>query len=244
MAEPDTAGLSPLVYASDPGTGHRALSALHPSHTKESGTASAETLSLRTGTCLYNYAPGAAEYRLFPLCGPDGDRGDLLTAAFVPQARYMMRALDLARQAAEMGEVPVGAVVVQKSSGRIIGEGYNRRETDRSPLAHAEIMAIDAASRNLGGWRLLDSALYVTLDPCPMCAGAILHARLDQVIYGASDPKGGAVDSVEQLFALPYNWTPEVHAGLLQAECAQVLKNFFRELRMKKQAEKNARKSP
>ena len=160
---------------------------------------------------------------------------------FVPQARYMMRALDLAKQAAAMGEVPVGAVVVQMSTGRIIGEGYNRREIDRSPLAHAEIMAIDAASRNLGGWRLLDSALYVTLEPCPMCAGAILHARLDQVVYGASDPKGGAVDSVEQLFTLPYNWTPEVHAGLLQAECAQVLKDFFRELRLKKQAEKIAK---
>lgn len=164
-----------------------------------------------------------------------------MTAAFIPQARYMMRALDLARQAAEMGEVPVGAVVVQKSTGRIIGEGYNRRETDRSPLAHAEIMAIDAASKTLGGWRLLDSALYVTLEPCPMCAGAILHARLEQVIYGTTDPKGGAVDSVQQLFALPYNWTPEVHTGLLQAECAQVLKDFFRELRRKKKAEKIAK---
>lgn len=164
-----------------------------------------------------------------------------MTVAFIPQARYMMRALDLARQAAEMGEVPVGAVVVQKSTGRIIGEGYNRRETDRSPLAHAEIMAIDAASKTLGGWRLLDSALYVTLEPCPMCAGAILHARLEQVIYGTTDPKGGAVDSVQQLFALPYNWTPEVHTGLLQAECAQVLKDFFRELRRKKKAEKIAK---
>ena len=100
---------------------------------------------------------------------------------FVPKARYMMHALELAAQAAAMGEVPVGAVVVQKSTGRIIGEGYNRREADRSPLAHAEIMAIDAASRTLGGWRLLDSALYVTLEPCPMCAGAILHARLAQL---------------------------------------------------------------
>ena len=155
---------------------------------------------------------------------------------FVPKARYMMCALELAAQAAAMGEVPVGAVVVQKSTGRIIGEGYNR-----SPLAHAEIMAIDAASRTLGGWRLLDSALYVTLEPCPMCAGAILHARLEQVVYGTADPKGGAVDSVEQLFTLPYNWTPEVYAGLLQAECAQILRDFFRELRLKKQAEKIAR---
>ena len=135
---------------------------------------------------------------------------------FVPQARYMMRALELAAQAAAMGEVPVGAVVVQKSTGRIIGEGYNRREADRS-------------------------ALYVTLEPCPMCAGAILHARLEQVVYGTADPKGGAVDSVEQLFTLPYNWTPEVYAGLLQAECAQILRDFFRELRLKKQAEKIAR---
>ena len=152
---------------------------------------------------------------------------------------YMEQALALARRAAALGEVPVGALVVK--DGQVIGRGYNRRETDRSPLAHAEIMAIDAASRNLGGWRLLDSALYVTLEPCPMCAGAILHARLDQVVYGASDPKGGAVDSVEHLFTLPYNWTPEVHTGLLQAECAQVLKDFFRELRLKKQAEKIAK---
>ena len=125
-------------------------------------------------------------------------------------------------------------MIVHKPTGRIIGEGYNRRETDRSPLAHAEIMAIDQASRTLGGWRLLDSVLYVTLEPCPMCAGAILHARLDQVVFGTRDPKGGAVRSMEEMFALPYHWKPEVYEGLLQAECAGKLTDFFRMLRAKK----------
>ena len=129
---------------------------------------------------------------------------------------------------------------MQKSTGRIIGEGYNRREADRSPLAHAEIMAIDAASRTLGGWRLLDSALYVTLEPCPMCAGAILHARLEQVVYGTADPKGGAVDSVEQLFTLPTTG----HRRYMPVYCRRNVPRscgIFRELRLKKQAEKIAR---
>ena len=155
-------------------------------------------------------------------------------AEFIPDPAMMQRALELADEAAALEEVPVGAVIVHKPTGRIIGEGYNRRETDRSPLAHAEIMAIDQASRTLGGWRLLDSVLYVTLEPCPMCAGAILHARLDQVMFGTRDPKGGAVRSMEEMFALPYHWKPEVYEGLLQAECAGKLTNFFRMLRAKK----------
>lgn len=155
-------------------------------------------------------------------------------AEFIPDPAMMQRALELADEAAALEEVPVGAVIVHKSTGRIIGEGYNRRETERSPLAHAEIMAIDQASRTLGGWRLLDSVLYVTLEPCPMCAGAILHARLDQVVFGTRDPKGGAVRSMEEMFALPYHWKPEVYEGLLQAECAGKLTNFFRMLRAKK----------
>lgn len=155
-------------------------------------------------------------------------------AEFIPDPAMMQRALELADEAAALEEVPVGAVIVHKPTGRIIGEGYNRRETDRSPMAHAEIMAIDQASRTLGGWRLLDSVLYVTLEPCPMCAGAILHARLDQVVFGTRDPKGGAVRSMEEMFALPYHWKPEVYEGLLQAECAGKLTNFFRMLRAKK----------
>ena len=155
-------------------------------------------------------------------------------AEFIPDPAMMQRALELADEAAALEEVPVGAVIVHKPTGRIIGEGYNRRETDRSPLAHAEIMAIDQASRTLGGWRLLDSVLYVTLEPCPMCAGAILHARLDQVVFGTRDPKGGAVRSMEEMFTLPYHWKPEVYEGLLQAECAGKLTNFFRMLRVKK----------
>lgn len=155
-------------------------------------------------------------------------------AEFIPDPAMMQRALELADEAASLEEVPVGAVIVHKPTGRIIGEGYNRRETDRSPLAHAEIMAIDQASRTLGGWRLLDSVLYVTLEPCPMCAGAILHARLDQVVFGTRDPKGGAVRSMEEMFALPYHWKPEVYEGLLQAECAGKLTDFFRMLRAKK----------
>ena len=155
-------------------------------------------------------------------------------AEFIPDPAMMQRALELADEAAALEEVPVGAVIVHKPTGRIIGEGYNRRETDRSPLAHAEIMAIDQASRTLGGWRLLDSVLYVTLEPCPMCAGAILHARLDQVVFGTRDPKGSAVRSMEEMFALPYHWKPEVYEGLLQAECAGKLTNFFRMLRAKK----------
>ena len=109
----------------------------------------------------------------------------------VPQAIYMQRALELASHAATLGEVPVGAVIVHKPTNRIIGEGWNLRESGKSPLAHAEIMAINQASRTLDGWRIVDSAIYVTLEPCPMCCGAILHARLDDLIFGAYDPKGG-----------------------------------------------------
>ena len=159
---------------------------------------------------------------------------------YEPEVRYLERALELAELAAAEGEVPVGAVVVHKPTGAIIGEGYNRREAAKSPLSHAEILAIRQASRTLGGWRLLQSAIYVTLEPCPMCAGAILHARLDQVIFGTRDPKGGAVCSVEQMFELPYNWKPQVMEGMLQPACAAVLQDFFRQLRQKKKAADSA----
>lgn len=151
---------------------------------------------------------------------------------------YMRRAMELAAQAASLGEVPVGAVIMKKSTGEIVGEGYNRRELDKHALAHAEIMAIDAACRKLGGWRLPDCALFVTLEPCPMCSGAILQARIDEVYYGATDPKSGAVRSVQRMFDLPYNWQPEVISGILQEECSEQLSAFFRELRARKKQQK------
>ncbi len=151
-----------------------------------------------------------------------------------PQRQYMERALELAAYAASLGEVPVGAVVVHKPTGVVIGEGWNLREQKRNPLAHAEMMAIDAASRKLGGWRIVDSALYVTLEPCPMCCGGILHARLDDVIFGAYDEKSGSICSVQQMFAFPYNHHPRITGGFMEAECAELLRRFFRELRQKK----------
>ena len=145
---------------------------------------------------------------------------------------YMRQALELAKEAAAEGEVPVGAVLVR--DGRVVGVGRNRRELDRSALAHAEIEAIDMACRKLGGWRLFGSTLYVTLEPCPMCAGAIINARIDRVVYGAADPKAGSCGSVVNLFELPYNHKPLLEGGLLGDECAALLTDFFRGLRRRK----------
>ncbi len=152
---------------------------------------------------------------------------------------YMKKALELARLAAEQGEVPVGAVVVKRSTGEIIGRGFNRREYGRSPLTHAEIVAIDEASRKLGGWRLLDCELFVTLEPCPMCAGAIINSRIERVIFGAYDPKAGSCHSVVKLFELPYNHKPLVTGGVLEQECRETLSDFFHTLRRKKTAKKS-----
>ncbi len=151
---------------------------------------------------------------------------------------YMRRALELAELAAQQGEVPVGAVVVRLTTGEIVGEGYNQRETAKNALAHAELMAIDAACRKLGGWRLPECALYVTLEPCPMCSGAIIQARIDEVYFGAYDAKSGAVHSVEQMFSLPYNYHPALMGGILEETCSKMLSDFFRKLREKRKAEK------
>ena len=148
--------------------------------------------------------------------------------------QYMRRAMALADKAASLGEVPVGAVIVRRATGEIVGEGYNRREIDKRALAHAELTAIDDACRRLGGWRLPDCALFVTLEPCPMCSGAIIQARIDEVYFGASDPKSGAVVSVQQMFELPYNYKPQVFPGVLREECSEQLSAFFRELRARK----------
>lgn len=143
---------------------------------------------------------------------------------------FMEEALRLAREAFDAGEVPVGCVIVRK--GEIVGRGRNRREGGKSALAHAEIEAIHDACRNLGGWRLWECTLYVTLEPCPMCAGAIINARIPKVVYGASDRKCGAVRSVCSLFDMNFNHHPEVVAGVLEAECAELLTDFFQNLRI------------
>lgn len=147
---------------------------------------------------------------------------------------YMYKALELAKKAQIIGEVPIGAIVVKKSTGEIVGTGYNRRECDKSPLAHAEIIAINEASKKLGGWRLIDCEIYVTLEPCPMCTGAIINSRLERVIYGASDTKAGSCSSVVNLFDYPYNHIPEVTAGVLQDDCSNILSEFFKALRYQK----------
>ncbi len=142
---------------------------------------------------------------------------------------YMREALALAAEAAAEGEVPVGAVVVR--DGVIVGRGRNRREGARHALAHAELEAIDEACRTLGGWRLFGCDLYVTLEPCPMCAGAIINARIDHVYFGAADPKAGSCGSLITLFDLPYNHKPALTGGVLAEECGEALSAFFLKLR-------------
>ena len=144
--------------------------------------------------------------------------------------RFMKEALELAKQASAEGEVPVGCVITR--NGEIVGRGRNRREKDKNALAHAEIEAINDACKNLGGWRLWECTLYVTLEPCPMCAGAIVNARIPRVVYGASDTKCGAVRSVCSLFSMEFNHHPKVENGILEEECAALLTEFFRKLRV------------
>ena len=155
----------------------------------------------------------------------------------------MKRAIELAEISASEGEVPVGAVIVKKTTGEIVGEGRNMRENKKNALAHAEIIAIDMACRTLGGWRLPDCEMYVTLEPCPMCCGAIINARIDNVIFGAYDLKSGSVVSVQNMFELPYNYRPEVTGGVMEKECADILTLFFRNLREKKKNFQKVRKN-
>ena len=144
--------------------------------------------------------------------------------------KFMQAALTLAREAGKDGEVPVGCVIVR--GDKIVGRGRNRREKDKTALGHAEIEAIADACRNLGGWRLWDCTLYVTLEPCPMCAGAIINARIPRVVFGASDEKCGACGSVCNLFQMDFNHRPQVEKGLLEEESKALLEEFFKELRL------------
>lgn len=149
---------------------------------------------------------------------------------------FMALALSAAKESAAEGEVPVGAVIVR--NGEVVAIGRNRREIVKDALSHAEIEAIRTACAVLGGWRLWECEMYVTLEPCPMCAGAILNARLRKVTFGAYDPKNGAVESVMHMFAYPFTHKPQVEGGVMEAECAAVLSDFFRDLRKNKEKEK------
>lgn len=142
---------------------------------------------------------------------------------------FMKKALAEAKKAAQKGETPVGAVIVR--GDRVIAGGHNLRETKKNALLHAETEAIRKACKKLGGWRLCGCTLYVTLEPCPMCAGAIINARIDRVVIGTADRRFGAMGSVCDLSKMPFNHSPDVVRGVMEQECADILRHFFRELR-------------
>lgn len=152
--------------------------------------------------------------------------------------KYMKKALQQAKKAYLMGEVPIGCVIVYQ--GKIIGRGYNRRNTDRCTLAHAEMNAIKKASKKIGDWRLEDCTMYITLEPCQMCSGAIVQARIPLVVIGSMNPKAGCAGSVLNMLQVPeFNHQVEIVTGILEGECSEVLTKFFRELREKKKLEKS-----
>lgn len=158
------------------------------------------------------------------------------------QEKYMKEALKQAKKALILGEVPIGCVIVHQ--GKIIGRGYNRRNTDKNTLAHAEITAIRKASKVIGDWRLEECTLYVTLEPCQMCAGAIVQARIPQVVMGCSNPKAGCAGSILNILQMPeFNHQVEVTRGVLEEDCSAILKTFFTALRKRNKEEKAAEKA-
>lgn len=163
------------------------------------------------------------------------------TTQLTDQEKYMKEALRQAKKAYALGEVPIGCVIVHE--GKIIGRGYNRRNTDKNTLAHAEITAINKASRKLGDWRLEGCTLYVTLEPCQMCAGAIVQARIDEVVMACMNPKAGCGGSILNILEMPeFNHQVKVTRGVLEEECSHMLTQFFKELRIRNKAEKELRK--
>ena len=152
------------------------------------------------------------------------------------QEKYMREALKEAIKAYNKEEVPVGAIIVK--DGKIISRGYNSKEEKNSTIKHAEIIAIEKASKKLSNWRLEDCEMYVTLEPCPMCAGAIINARIKKVYIGTIDEKTGACGSVLNLFNYPFNHKVDVETGILNVECKEILQNFFKELRIRKKENK------
>ena len=157
------------------------------------------------------------------------------------QEKYMKEALKQAKKAYALGEVPIGCVIVHQ--GKIIGRGYNRRNTDKNTLSHAEITAIRKASKVIGDWRLEECTLYVTLEPCQMCAGAIVQARIDKVVIGSMNPKAGCAGSVLNLLEIPsFNHQVEIQKGVLEEECSHMLSSFFKEMRERKRRQKEGEK--
>lgn len=153
------------------------------------------------------------------------------------QEKYMKQAVKLAGKAAELGEVPIGCVI--EYQGKVIGRGYNRRTTDKSTLAHAEIIAIKKACKKMGDWRLEDCTMYVTLEPCQMCAGAIVQARVKKVVIGCMNPKAGCAGSILNVLQMDeFNHQVEIERGVLEEECSQMLTSFFKNLRKKLKVEK------
>ncbi len=153
--------------------------------------------------------------------------------------KYMREAIRQAKKAYKLDETPIGCVIVH--DGKIIGRGYNRRNTDKSPLAHAEISAIRKASRKLGDWRLEECTLYVTLEPCQMCAGAIIQSRVTRVVVGCMNPKAGCAGSVLNLLDVKaFNHQAELTTGVLEEECSALMTGFFRELRERKKMQKKS----
>ncbi len=146
--------------------------------------------------------------------------------------KFMQRALELAQMSADEGEVPVGCVIVRGSE--IVGEGRNRRETKRNALCHAEIEAINNACSALGGWRLWECEMFVTLEPCPMCAGAVINSRIKKVTFGAYDKKAGSFGSIADFNSIAYNHHCEIKGGVLEEECKEMLSSFFKALRESK----------
>lgn len=152
--------------------------------------------------------------------------------------KFMRHAIGRAKTCVKQGETPVGAVIVK--DGKIIAGGRNRREFGKNALYHAEISAINSACKKLGGWRLHECDMYVTLEPCPMCAGAIINSRIRNVYFGAYDKKAGSFGSVVDLSLLPYNHKPNICGGILEKECSQLLSDFFKQIRISKKKLKNA----
>lgn len=156
------------------------------------------------------------------------------------EIKYMKAALKEAQKAYELGEVPIGCVIVFED--KIIGRGYNRRNTDKNTLSHAEITAINKASKRMGDWRLEGCTMYVTLEPCQMCSGAIVQSRMDKVVIGTMNPKAGCAGSILNILNMEeFNHQVEIQKGVMEDECTDLLKRFFKELRIRNKAEKNSK---